>query len=42
MTAFEDALSITVADPDHSTDEIRIICTRLATRRERREYEEDV
>ena len=67
MTAFEDALSITVADPDHSTDEmrfilmgmsvwqrllvvnhadygdeIRIIGARVATRRERRQYEEDV
>jgi len=59
--------SITVADPDHSTDEmrfvligisvwqrllvvahadygdeIRIIGARMATRRERRQYEEDV
>jgi hypothetical protein len=67
MTAFEDALSITVADPDHSKDEmrfvlvgmsiwqrllivshadcgdeIRIIGARVATRRERRQYEEDV
>jgi uncharacterized DUF497 family protein len=67
MTAFEDALSITVSDPDHSTgemrfiligmsvwhrllvvshvdngDEIRIIGARVAARRERRQYEEDV
>jgi hypothetical protein len=67
MTAFEDTVSVTVADPDHSTeemrfiligvsvwqrllvvshadygDEIRIIGARVASRRERRQYEEDV
>ena len=67
MTAFEDTLSITVPDPDHSTnemrfiligmsvwqrllvvshvdygEEIRIIGARIATRRERRQYEENV
>jgi uncharacterized DUF497 family protein len=67
MTAFEDRLSVTIDDPDHSLDEarfifvgtsiwrrllvvshayheeeIRIISARVATRRERRQYEEDV
>jgi uncharacterized DUF497 family protein len=66
-TAFEDPLSLTIPDPDHSGaeerfiligmsvwhrllvvshadygDEIRIIGARVATRRERRQYEEDV
>jgi uncharacterized DUF497 family protein len=65
-TTFGDPLSITVPDPDHSTDDlrfvligqsdrqrllivvhttwgsvIRIISARLATRRERRVYEEE-
>ncbi len=65
-TAFADALSITIADPDHSVSEerfvlvgrsdrdrllivahversdlIRIINARLATRRERKTYEEE-
>lgn len=65
-TAFGDRLSVTIRDPDHSTnedrfilvglseadrllvvshvergDEIRLISARLATRRERRVYEED-
>ena len=66
-TAFADPLSITVPDPDHSTDEtrflligrsvrhrmlvvihaersesdIRLISARLASRRERRIYEEN-
>lgn len=65
-TVFEDPLSITVPDPDHSVgethfiligsstslqvlvvvhlergDRIRLISARLATRRERRNYEED-
>lgn len=65
VTAFEDLLSFTVPDPDHSIeeshfillglsntnrllvvahvergDDIRIISARLATRRERIEYEE--
>ena len=64
-TAFGDRLSVTIADPDHSTsedrfvlvglsesdrllvvshvergDEIRLISARLASRRERRIYEE--
>ena len=64
-TVFDDALSVTIADPDHSVGErrfitfgvsnigrliavshhdegstIRIISARLATRRERRIYEE--
>lgn len=64
-TSFGDPLSITIPDPDHSTDEdrfvllgqsylarllvvvhterserIRIISARLATRRERHDYEE--
>jgi hypothetical protein len=33
MTAFEDALSITVADPDHSTDEMRFILTTMTLRK---------
>ena len=66
VSAFEDPLSITIPDPDHSEselrfvligmsvwqrllvvahaergDEIRVISARLATRRERRAYEED-
>lgn len=65
-TAFGDPLSITIADPDHSIEElrfvliglsdrqrllivvhatwgdvIRIISARLATRRERKAYEEE-
>jgi uncharacterized DUF497 family protein len=65
-TAFADALSITISDPDHSVSEerfvlvgrsdrdrllivahvergdlIRIINARLATRRERKTYEEE-
>jgi hypothetical protein len=64
-TAFKDAYSITIPDPDHSSgeirflvigasiwnrllvvahaergDELRIISARLATRREREDYEE--
>ncbi len=51
-TAFDDPLSVTIVDPDHSTDEqrflllglgesIRIISARRANRRERRIYEEE-
>jgi uncharacterized protein len=65
-TAFNDSLSLTIPDPDHSDDEnrfiltgvtfsgrlvvvchvergatIRLISARLATRRERRTYEEE-
>ncbi len=47
VSAFGDPLSATVEDPDHShgekryiLDTIRILSARLATRRERRSYEE--
>ncbi len=43
-TVFRDVLSATGSDPDHSVGEqrfvIRIISARLATRRERKIYEE--
>ena len=49
-TVFQDTLSITITDPDHSdsedrfdterNDRIRIISARPATRAERRNYEE--
>lgn len=66
-TAFADKLSLTIPDPDHSSneerfvlvglsirnrllvvshvergDEIRLISARLASRQERRNYEEDI
>lgn len=40
-TAFDDPLSVTIADPDHSVGEERFLSARRATRRERRTYEEE-
>ena len=40
MTVFADPLSLTIHDPDHSDEEDRIITASVATRQERKKYEE--